>query len=78
MSMESRTLGEKAGDKLEEGLGQVKERATKAGIHARNAARARTGHGPTKDQLYADAKRLGIKGRSKMTKSELEKAVRQA
>ena len=32
----------------------------------------------TKDELYADAKRLGIKGRSKMTKDELEKAVRRA
>ena len=31
--------------------------------------------GPTKDQLYADAKRQGIKGRSKMTKRELADAV---
>jgi hypothetical protein len=31
--------------------------------------------GRTKDQLYADAKRQGIKGRSKMTKAELEQAV---
>jgi hypothetical protein len=29
----------------------------------------------TKDQLYADAKRMGIKGRSKMTKEELAQAV---
>lgn len=29
----------------------------------------------TKDQLYADAKRMGIKGRSKMTKAELARAV---
>jgi hypothetical protein len=29
----------------------------------------------TKEQLYADAKRLGIKGRSKMTKAELARAV---
>ncbi len=35
-------------------------------------------YGKTKDELYADAKRLGIKGRSKMTKDELEKAVRRA
>ena len=32
----------------------------------------------TKDELYADAKRLGIKGRSKMTKRELEQAIRRA
>ena len=29
----------------------------------------------TKDQLYADAKRMGIKGRSQMTKAELARAV---
>ncbi|MHA6803630.1 plasmid stabilization protein [Salinifilum ghardaiensis] len=29
--------------------------------------------GRTKDQLYADAKAQGIKGRSKMSKAELEK-----
>lgn len=32
--------------------------------------------GPTKDQLYAQAKREGVKGRSKMSKSELARAVR--
>lgn len=31
--------------------------------------------GRTRDQLYAEAKRRGIKGRSSMTKAELEKAV---
>ena len=31
--------------------------------------------GRTKEQLYNEAKSKGIKGRSKMTKSELEKAV---
>ena len=31
--------------------------------------------GRTRDQLYEEARRRGIKGRSKMTKSELEKAV---
>lgn len=38
----------------------------------------RSGSGPggrTKDQLYNEAKKKNIKGRSKMTKSELEKAV---
>lgn len=32
--------------------------------------------GRTKDQLYADAKRAGIEGRSTMTKAELEKALK--
>jgi hypothetical protein len=31
--------------------------------------------GRTKDQLYEDAKQLGIKGRSKMTKAQLQRAV---
>ena len=32
--------------------------------------------GRTKDQLYEEAKRKGIEGRSTMTKAELERAVR--
>ncbi|MEV4263908.1 hypothetical protein [Kribbella sp. NPDC049584] len=32
----------------------------------------------TKEQLYAEAQRLDVKGRSTMTKSELEKAIRAA
>jgi hypothetical protein len=36
------------------------------------------GPAKTKDELYADAKRLGVKGRSKMTKEELARAVRGA
>ncbi|HWC33861.1 MAG TPA: plasmid stabilization protein [Mycobacteriales bacterium] len=31
--------------------------------------------GRTKEQLYAEAKRKGVEGRSSMTKAELEKAV---
>jgi hypothetical protein len=31
--------------------------------------------GRTKDQLYAEAKKKNVKGRSSMTKAELEKAV---
>jgi hypothetical protein len=31
--------------------------------------------GRTKDQLYNEAKQKNVKGRSKMTKAELEKAV---
>ena len=32
--------------------------------------------GPTREELYAEAKRLGIEGRSKMNKAQLERAVR--
>ena len=31
--------------------------------------------GPTRDQLYGEAKRRNVKGRSKMTKAQLERAV---
>lgn len=31
--------------------------------------------GRTRDQLYAEARRKNVKGRSKMTKAELERAV---
>ena len=31
--------------------------------------------GRTKEQLYAEAKRLGIEGRSKMNKQQLQRAV---
>lgn len=31
--------------------------------------------GRTREQLYAEAKRKGVKGRSKMTKAQLERAV---
>jgi hypothetical protein len=33
------------------------------------------GREPTKEQLYHQAKRLGIKGRSKMNKGQLKAAV---
>ena len=42
----------------------------------RGGLRSHSGSGGrTRDQLYAEAKSKGIKGRSKMTKAELEKAV---
>jgi len=34
--------------------------------------------GATKAELYEEAQRLGIEGRSKMTKAELERAIRAA
>ena len=35
----------------------------------------RRSKGRTKDQLYNEAKRMGLEGRSKMSKAELERAV---
>jgi hypothetical protein len=42
----------------------------------RGGLRSHSGpRGRTRDQLYNEAKQRGIKGRSKMTKAQLEKAV---
>src|SRR5437588_1542592 len=42
----------------------------------RGGLRSHTGpRGRTKEQLYNEAKRKGVKGRSKMTKAQLERAV---
>lgn len=42
----------------------------------RGGKRSHSGaQGRTRDQLYQDAKRQGVKGRSKMSKKELENAV---
>src|SRR4051812_11094942 len=42
----------------------------------RGGLRSHTGPGGrTKEQLYSEARRKGVKGRSKMTKAQLERAV---
>jgi hypothetical protein len=43
----------------------------------RGGLRSGTGRpkGRTKEQLYAEAKKLGIEGRSKMSKAQLQRAV---
>jgi hypothetical protein len=51
---------------------------SKRGPSASSRGGKRSGKGPTartRDQLYNDAKKLGIEGRSRMNKSELQKAV---
>jgi hypothetical protein len=46
--------------------------------HGRKAAstRGRAANGPTKAALYRRAKRAGIEGRSKMSKRQLQNALR--
>jgi hypothetical protein len=45
---------------------------------ARSSSRSSRGRssGRTRDQLYAEARRRNIRGRSKMTKAQLERALR--
>ena len=48
------------------------------GSSASSRGGKRSGSGPggrTREQLYNDAKKLGIEGRSKMSKSQLQRAV---
>ena len=52
--------------------------SSRRGASASSRGGKRSGKGPggrTRDQLYNDAKKLGIEGRSSMNKSELERAV---
>jgi len=57
------------------------ERSSRTSTEGRSASQRggkQSGHGPggrTRDQLYEDAKKLGIEGRSKMSKDELQHAV---
>ena len=68
---------------IEEGLerrGTPKRRAKEIAARTVNKERARTGEAKTssrrtKEQLYNEAKRLGIEGRSRMTKQQLQRAV---
>ncbi|GAB3674245.1 hypothetical protein GCM10027589_44200 [Actinocorallia lasiicapitis] len=66
----------------EKARGVKEKRAEQIAARTVNKTRARLGeteqqHGQTKEQLYDEAKRRGVKGRSMMTKAELEKALRQ-
>jgi hypothetical protein len=61
-----------------------KQRAEKGETKGSSSSRSKSGSSPrssssnggqTKEQLYQEAKRLGIDGRSKMSKQQLQRAV---
>ena len=64
----------------ESGLPAGRRESTRPGSRKadRGGSRRSGGDGPTRDELYREAKRLGIEGRSKMNKRELERAVERA
>lgn len=65
-------------ERAQSGEARQKSKASTQDISPGRRGGKRSGSGPggrTKDQLYAEAKRKGVKGRSKMSKRELEKAV---
>ena len=74
---------EKVGDHWEskDHEGPSDPQAAKSGEAARTSSTPTGGGkrvGETKEELYAEAKRLGIAGRSRMSKDELVRAVRKA
>ena len=65
-------------EKARSGESKTSSRSSKRGSSASSRGGKRSGHGPggrTREQLYNDAKKLGIEGRSKMSKDQLQRAV---
>jgi hypothetical protein len=65
-------------EKARSGESESSSSSSKRGASASSRGGKQSGKGPggrTRDQLYNDAKKLGIEGRSNMNKSELQKAV---
>jgi hypothetical protein len=65
-------------ERARSGEARQASKASRRDISSGRRGGLRSGHGPggrTRDQLYEEAKRLGIRGRSKMNKSQLLAAV---
>ena len=65
-------------EKARSGESRSSSRSSKRGRSASSRGGSQSGKGPggrTREQLYNDARTLGIEGRSKMSKSQLQRAV---
>lgn len=65
-------------EKARAGESRSRSRSSTRGRSASSRGGRQSGKGPsgkTKEQLYNDAKRLGIEGRSTMSKEQLQRAV---
>jgi len=65
-------------EKARSGESETSSRSSTRGRSASSRGGKQSGKGPagrTREQLYNDAKKLGIEGRSKMSKKELQHAV---
>jgi hypothetical protein len=65
-------------EKARSGESKTKSKSSSRGRSASSRGGKQSGKGPsgkTKEQLYNDAKRLGIDGRSSMSKGQLQRAV---
>jgi hypothetical protein len=65
-------------ERARSGESRSRSRSSTRGRSASSRGGSRSGKGPggrTREQLYNDAKKLGVEGRSKMNKSQLQRAV---
>jgi hypothetical protein len=65
-------------ERARQGQSRQRSRTSTQDISAPRRGGKRSGSGPggrTRQQLYEEAKRKGVEGRSKMNKAQLEKAV---
>jgi hypothetical protein len=65
-------------ERARSGESRSRSRSSTRDISSGRRGGKRSGHGPggrTRDQLYNDAKKMGIEGRSKMSKRQLQAAV---
>lgn len=65
-------------ERARSGESRSSSRSSTRGRSASSRGGKQSGHGPggrTREQLYQDARKLGIEGRSKMNKKELQRAV---
>ncbi len=65
-------------EKARAGESKSKSKSSTRGPSAASRGGRQSGKGPagrTREQLYNDARKLGIEGRSKMSKKQLERAV---
>ena len=65
-------------ERARSGESRTSSPSSRRGSSASSRGGKRSGHGPggrTREQLYNDAKKLGIEGRSRMSKAELQRAV---
>jgi hypothetical protein len=65
-------------EKARSGESKSSSRSSTRGRSASSRGGKQSGEGPggrTREQLYDDARKLGIEGRSKMSKSQLQRAV---
>src|SRR3954453_1069984 len=65
-------------ERARSGESRQRSRTSTRDISSGRRGGQRSGSGPggrTRDQLYNDAKKLGVEGRSKMSKAQLQRAV---